>query len=155
MRFIYGFIMGVLATSSPRSSISRLRGGDYVLQLSPHYHEMTSTIASLKEAKEQRDQLAARLDTLANGFEQLTRRFNELQETTREPAPCDPVPQAEWHHPSAGGRPASAGRIAASRNRVGPSGPAGASGTSAAESRDSSRATRRQVRKAGARSRFA
>ena len=78
MRFIYGFIMGVLVTIISAILYLAFASGDYVLQLSPHYHEMTSTIASLKEAKEQRDQLAARLDTLANGFEQLTRRFNEL-----------------------------------------------------------------------------
>lgn len=95
MRFIYGFIMGVLVTIISAILYLAFSSGDYVLQLAPHYHEMTSTIASLKEAKEQRDQLAARLDTLANGFEQLTRRFNELQETTREPARRDPVPQAE------------------------------------------------------------
>jgi hypothetical protein len=118
MRFIYGFIMGVLVTVIAAILYLAFSSGDYVLQLSPHYHEMTSTIASLKEAKEQRDQLAARLDTLANGFEQLTRRFNELQETTREPARRDPgaqaeaPPSAEAPHPRA-------------RSESTPSGPAG------------------------------
>jgi hypothetical protein len=105
MRFIYGFIMGVLATVISAILYLAFANGDYLLQLSPHYHEMTSTIASLREAKEQRDQLAARLDTLTNGFEQLTRRFNDLQETTREPAArrgagpqAEPAPTAEVPH---------------------------------------------------------
>jgi hypothetical protein len=99
MRFIYGFIMGVLATVIAAILYLAFGNGDYLLQLSPQYHEMTSTIASLKEAKEQRDQLAARLDTLTNGFEQLTRRFNDLQEATREPAhrgaAVEPTPTLE------------------------------------------------------------
>ncbi len=95
MRFIYGLIMGVLATVISAILYLAFANGDYLLQLSPHYHEMTSTIASLKEAKEQRDQLAARLDTLTNGFEQLTRRFNDLQEATKEPARRGAGPQVE------------------------------------------------------------
>jgi hypothetical protein len=85
MRFVYGFILGVLASVISAILYLAFAGGEYLLQLSPHYHEMVSSIASLKEAKEQRDQLTARLDALAEGFDQLTRRFNELQETTREP----------------------------------------------------------------------
>lgn len=95
MRFIYGFIMGVLVTVIFAILYLAFANGDYLLQLSPQYHEMTSTIASLKAAKEQRDQLAARLDALAAGFDQLTRRFNDLQEATREPARPAPVPQGE------------------------------------------------------------
>jgi hypothetical protein len=95
MRFIYGFIMGVLVSVIGAILYLAFANGEYLLQLSPHYHEMTSTIASLKEAKEQRDQLAARLDTLTNGFEQLTRRFNDLQEATKEPAHRGAGPQVE------------------------------------------------------------
>jgi len=95
MRFIYGFIMGVLATVISAILYLAFANGDYLLQLSPHYHEMASTIASLKEAKEQRDQLATRLDTLTNGFEQLTRRFNELQDETRGRVRRGSGPQAE------------------------------------------------------------
>lgn len=84
MRFVYGFILGVLASVISAILYLAFAGGEYLLQLSPHYHEMVSTIASLKEAKEQRDQLSARLDALADGFDQLTRRFNELQDTTSE-----------------------------------------------------------------------
>ena len=95
MRFVYGFILGVLVTVISAILYLAFANGEYLLQLSPHYHEMTSTIVSLKEAKEQRDQLAARLDTLANGFEQLTHRFNDLQETTREPSRRGAGPQVE------------------------------------------------------------
>jgi hypothetical protein len=110
MRFVYGFILGVLASVISAILYLAFAGGEYLLQLSPHYHEMVSSIASLKEAKEQRDQLTVRLDALADGFDQLTRRFNELQETTREPmhhAPAvqsdgapPPVPQAASPPPS-------------------------------------------------------
>ncbi|MET0152768.1 MAG: hypothetical protein ABW298_09200 [Candidatus Binatia bacterium] len=85
MRFVYGFILGVLASVISAVLYLAFAGGEYLLQLSPHYHEMVSTIGSLKEAREQRDQLSARLDALADGFDQLTRRFNELQEATSEP----------------------------------------------------------------------
>jgi len=104
MRFIYGFILGVLASVISAILYLAFAGGEYLLQLSPHYHEMASSIASLREAKDQRDQLTARLDALADGFDQLTRRFNELQESTRQPmqhapgaqsdAAAPPVPEA-------------------------------------------------------------
>ena len=86
MRFIYGFILGVLVSVILAILYLAFLGGDYLLQLSPRYHDMASTIASLRDAKEQRDQLAVRLDALADGFDQLTRRFNELQETVRQPS---------------------------------------------------------------------
>jgi hypothetical protein len=86
MRFIYGFILGVMVSVITAILYLAFLGGDYLLQLSPRYHDMASTIVSLREAKEQRDQLAVRLDALADGFDQLTRRFNELQETVRQPA---------------------------------------------------------------------
>jgi hypothetical protein len=84
MRFVYGFILGVLASVISAILYLAFAGGEYLLQLSPRYHEMVSTIASLKEAKEQRDQLSVRLDALADGFDQLTRRFNELQDAASE-----------------------------------------------------------------------
>src|SRR5437879_2518503 len=85
MRFIYGFILGVLVSVITAILYLAFLGGDYLLQLSPRYHDMASTIAALREAKEQRDQLAVRLDALADGFDQLTRRFNELRETREAP----------------------------------------------------------------------
>jgi hypothetical protein len=95
MRFVYGFILGVLASVISAILYLAFAGGEYLLQLSPHYHEMVSTIASLKDAKEQRDQLSARLDALADGFDQLTRRFNELQEGASEPSHRGAAPPSE------------------------------------------------------------
>jgi hypothetical protein len=79
MRFIYGFVLGVLLSIVTAILYLAFTGGDYVLQLSPRYHEMVSTITALKEADGQRDQLASRLETLTESFDTLTRRFNELQ----------------------------------------------------------------------------
>ena len=95
MRFIYGFVIGVLITVVSAILYLAFSSGEYLLQLSPHYHEMTSEIASLRDAEQQRDQLATRLQTLASGFEQLTRRFNELQEATRASAGRGSAPQGE------------------------------------------------------------
>lgn len=105
MRFVYGFILGVLASVIAAILYLAFAGGEYLLQLSPHYHDMVSSIASLKDAKEQRDQLTARLDALADGFDQLTRRFNELQETTREPGHRAPSVQNEMAPPLAPAAP--------------------------------------------------
>jgi len=85
MRFIYGFVLGVLGSVIAAILYLAFAGGDYLLQVSPRYHEMVSTIEACKQAKGQRDQLASRLETLADSFDALTRRFNELQGTTREP----------------------------------------------------------------------
>jgi hypothetical protein len=105
MRFIYGFILGVLVSVITAILYLAFLGGDYLLQLSPRYHDMASTIASLREAKEQRDQLAVRLDALADGFDQLTRRFNELQETVREPPAPRRGPGSEAPAPEPTPRP--------------------------------------------------
>jgi len=109
MRFVYGFFMGVLLSVIGAILYLAFAGGDYLLQLSPRYHGMASEITALKEAKEQRDQLAARLDTLAGSFEQLTRRFSELQETVREPrhgsTPPAETPPPEPAHPRARAEP--------------------------------------------------
>ena len=100
MRFVYGLILGVLASVIAAILYLAFAGGEYLLQLSPHYHDLVSSIASLKDAKEQRDQLTARLDALADGFDQLTRRFNELQETTREPGHHAPSVQSDVAPPA-------------------------------------------------------
>jgi len=105
MRFIYGFILGVLVSVIVAILYLAFLGGDYLLQLSPRYHDMASTIASLREAKEQRDQLAVRLDALADGFDQLTRRFNELQETVRQPPHRAPGSEAPAPLPEPTPRP--------------------------------------------------
>jgi uncharacterized phage infection (PIP) family protein YhgE len=100
MRFVYGFILGVLVSVIAAILYLAFSGGEYLLQLSPRYHEMASTIVSLRDVKDQRDQLATRLDALADGFDQLTRRFNELQETMRE-SPHHRAPLAEAPAPPA------------------------------------------------------
>ena len=98
IRFVYGFILGVLATVIAAILYLAFAGGEYLLQLSPRYHDMASNLTSMKETKEQRDQLAVRLDALADGFDQLTRRFNELRETReaarRPPTEPEAPPQA-------------------------------------------------------------
>jgi hypothetical protein len=86
MRFIYGFILGVLVSAVTAILYLAFTGGDYLLQLSPRYHEMVSTITALKDAKGQRDQLASRLEALSDSFDTLTRRFNELQGAGGQPA---------------------------------------------------------------------
>src|SRR2546430_2201120 len=60
MRFIYGFILGVLVSVITAILYLAFLGGDYLLQLSPRYHDMASTIAALREAKQQRGRSAAR-----------------------------------------------------------------------------------------------
>jgi hypothetical protein len=95
MRFIYGFIFGVLASTIGAILYLAFGGGEYLLQISPRFHDMAATITSLKDAKEQRDLLANRLDALAEGFDQLTQRFNELTQTVRETphhGPAEPLP---------------------------------------------------------------
>lgn len=93
MRFIYGFILGTLSSVIAAILYLAFAGGEYLLQLSPRYHDMASTISGLQEAKQQRDQLAARLETLSGAFDALTRRFDDLQVKT-PPATHEP-PQAE------------------------------------------------------------
>jgi hypothetical protein len=95
IRFVYGFILGVLTTVIAAILYLAFAGGEYLLQLSPRYHDMASNLTAMKETKEQRDQLADRLDALADGFDQLTRRFNELRETrdaARRPGPEPETP---------------------------------------------------------------
>lgn len=94
MRFIYGFILGVLVSVVSAILYLAFTGGDYLLQLSPRYHEMVSTIESLREAKGQRDELASRLDTLTESFDDLTRRFNQMQGTERAPGQVHEGPAA-------------------------------------------------------------
>ena len=92
MRFIYGFIFGVLASTIGAILYLAFAGGEYLLQLSPHYHEITSEVATLRDAKQQRDQLATRLDMLAKSFDELTRRFGEMQRSPHDAAhPSEPL----------------------------------------------------------------
>jgi len=97
MRFIYGFLLGVLTSIIAAILYLAFAGGDYLLLLSPKFHELTSENASLRQAKDQRDQLANRLEGVANELDQLTRRFAELQggrEPRPAPAPAEAPKQA-------------------------------------------------------------
>lgn len=100
MRFIYGLVFGVMASVIGAILYLAFADGQYLLQLSPRYHEMQSTIAGLKEAKQQRDQLADRLEKLSGSLDDLTRRFNELRETGCAPAATHPGPIAAEATPS-------------------------------------------------------
>ncbi len=91
MRFIYGTLFGVMASVIAAILYLAFADGQYLLQLSPRYHEMQSTLGTLKEAKEQRDQLVDRLELLAGALDELTRRFNELRETGCGPAVARPA----------------------------------------------------------------
>ena len=101
MRFIYGTLFGVMASVIAAILYLAFADGQYLLQLAPRFHEMQSTIGTLKEAKEQRDQLADRLELLAGSLDELTQRFNELREVGCAPAaahatsPVEPTPKAE------------------------------------------------------------
>jgi len=96
MRFIYGTLFGLMASVIAAILYLAFADGQYLLQLSPRYHEMQSTIGSLKEAKEQRDQLTERLELLAGSLDELTRRFNELREAgCGQPAAAHPLPAPE------------------------------------------------------------
>lgn len=90
MRFIYGFILGVLTSTIGAILYLAFAGGEYLVQLSPHFHELTSEVGALRDAKLQRDQLATRLDTLTRSFDELTRRFVDLERGPRDPSrPAD------------------------------------------------------------------
>ena len=99
MRFIYGLLFGVLASVIGAILYLAFADGQYLLQLSPRYHEMQSTIAGLKEAKEQRDQLTDRLEMLAGSLDDLTRRFNELREIGCPPTAGHPGPMTSEAQP--------------------------------------------------------
>jgi hypothetical protein len=85
MRFIYGTILGMLATVIGAILYLAFAGGDYLLALSPKYHDLASRIENCSKAEAQRDQLAQRLESLEASFEALTRRFNELPSGRPEP----------------------------------------------------------------------
>ncbi len=112
MRFLYGVLLGVLVTVIAAILYIAFAGGDYLLLLSPKYHEMQSQVLSLQKAEEQRDQLAKRLESLELNFDSLTRRFNELQGAGREPRPGE----APGPAPSPGAGPVEGKPSAGSAN---------------------------------------
>ena len=104
MRFLYGVILGVLASVIGAILYLALAGGEYLLILSPKYQEMKSRLAALEKAEAQRDDLANRLQDLERRFTDLGARLTELRGgngsapvTTPEPAPIaepEPTPAA-------------------------------------------------------------
>lgn len=106
MRFLYGVILGVLASVIAAILYLALGGGEYLLVLSPTFHEMKSRIGELERAEKQRDQLTVRLEQLARALEDLERRFGEVSQRAGDhPAtspPASPPPEA----PAEAGGPA-------------------------------------------------
>ncbi len=96
MRFLYGLIFGVLATLIASILYLAIGGGDYLLVLSPKYHEMKTSIDMLQKAEQQRDQLAGKLDGLEKKFNELAQRYAELYGASKHDSPADgevPKPQ--------------------------------------------------------------
>lgn len=87
MRFLYGLIFGFLATLVAAILYLAIGGGDYLLVLSPKYHEMRTSIESLQKAEQQRDHLASKLDMLEKRFNDLAERYAQLQNAARGDAP--------------------------------------------------------------------
>lgn len=79
MRFLYGVILGVLASVISSILYLALAGGEYLLILSPRYQELRSRVVALEKAEEQRDQLADRLQELERRFTDLSQRFTEMR----------------------------------------------------------------------------
>ena len=79
MRFLYGVILGVLASVISSILYLALAGGEYLLILSPRYQELRSRVVALERAEEQRDQLADRLQELERRFTDLSQRFTEMR----------------------------------------------------------------------------
>lgn len=92
MRFLYGLILGILASLIAAILYLALAGGEYLLILSPKYQEMRSRLLTLEKAEAQRDQLADRLRDLERRFTELSSRFAGIAD---EPAvaPAPPPPE--------------------------------------------------------------
>lgn len=96
MRFLYGVILGVLASLIGAILYLALAGGEYLLILSPQYQEMKSRLAALEKAEAQRDELASRLQDLERRFTDLGQRLTALRGDGGAPAPSivEPSPEA-------------------------------------------------------------
>jgi hypothetical protein len=79
MRFLYGVILGILASVIGAILYLALAGGEYLLILSPKYQEMKSRLTALEKAESQRDELADRLQDLERRFTDLGQRLTELR----------------------------------------------------------------------------
>jgi uncharacterized protein involved in exopolysaccharide biosynthesis len=88
MRFVYGLIFGILASVIAAILYLAFAGGDYLLALSPTYHEMRSRLGELEKAEQQRAILAVQLETLEGRFRDLVGRFETLSERMAGPPPA-------------------------------------------------------------------
>lgn len=78
MRFVYGFVLGVLVSVISAILYLALAGGGYLLVLSPEYQEMRTKLAPCEKVEQQRDQLTERLGDLERRFAEITERFGGL-----------------------------------------------------------------------------
>lgn len=100
MRFLYGLILGILASLIAAILYLALAGGEYLLILSPRYQEMRSRLLTLEKAEAQRDQLADRLRDLERRFTELSARFSGISaESDDLPAPS-PAPSPSLDLPA-------------------------------------------------------
>lgn len=93
MRFVYGMIFGVLVSVVSAILYLAFAGGEYLLALSPTWHEMRSRLGELEKAERHRAALAERLEKLDGRFRDLAQRFERLQPSAappKEPAPDEP-----------------------------------------------------------------
>ena len=102
MRFLYGVILGVLASVIGAILYLALAGGEYMLILSPKYQEMKSRLAALEKAEAQRDELASRLQDLERRFTDLGQRLTALHGDGGVAAPTIPEPAPEVEPTPAG-----------------------------------------------------
>jgi hypothetical protein len=105
MRFLYGLILGILASVIAAILYLALVGGEYLLILSPKYQEMRSRLIALEKAEAQRDQLADRLRDLERRFTELSARFSGIADETSEPPAPPPVPSPSLDVPAPEGMP--------------------------------------------------
>jgi hypothetical protein len=87
MRFLYGLILGILGAVIAAILYLAVGGGEYLLVLSPTYHQMKTRLEVLEKAEAQRDQLAQKLEALETKFQDLARRFGDVHAAVREPQP--------------------------------------------------------------------
>jgi hypothetical protein len=93
MRFLYGLILGLMSAVIGAILYLALAGGEYLLVLSPAYHEMKTQLAVLERADRHREELAKKLEVLEGRFQDLSRRFEHLRSAAEEPPEAPAVPE--------------------------------------------------------------
>lgn len=99
MRFLYGFLIGLTATSVAAILYLAFAGGDYLLQLSPNYQEMRTRLGELERLDRDRQELVVRLDAMEKQFSALSERFARLAERAPREAPPPPGASAPAEEP--------------------------------------------------------